>query len=167
MKVTGGKGGNINQFADKHKVALSTTQTLTQVLRLHAQFPFGTDDLRILFDVSDVNRNVAERLQDIHKQHDDYLELTSRVLDFFDQNQRQSESLESIDSNSLYWYIKATAQHSGMIVPTIEQIEDVLDLFSSPVLDILSRMETTYILTVSPSAARSRLDALVRMLIGE
>lgn len=160
-------GGKLVEHAYKHKVGLITTETLISILRLHDQFPFSLEELRRLFETQGLMENIKDQLSRIHAQHYDYLQLTSTMLEVFDELQRQQEVSEPISSNAVYLLLLDRAQEEKVVGPDRKQIDQVLSLLSNPVFDLLTREEDGYVLTISLSAARKRIAALTGLLSRE
>lgn len=160
----GFSGGKLVEHAKKNKVGMITTHGLISVLKKHDQFPFSIEELQRLFEAEGLAEGVKDELGRIHAQHYDYIQLTSTVLQIFDELQRQQEVSEPISSTAVYLLLLNRAQQEEMAHPDRKQIDQVLSLLSNPVIDVLAEEEDGYVLTMSSSAARKRLEALATLL---
>jgi len=157
-------GGKLVEHALREDVGILTTDVLLSVLRRHDQFPFSIAELRRLFEAKGLAENVEQELGRAHDQHYGYAQLASTVLQIFDELQRQQETSEPIPSKAIYLVLLNRAQQDGIAPPQRREIDQVLALFSNPVLDVLAKEEEGYFLTMSPDAARRRLQALASLL---
>ncbi len=160
-------GGKVIDHAIRNKVGMLTTEALILILKRHDQFPFSIIELRRLFEVQGLAQGIEDELGRIYTQHDEYIRLTSKVLEIFDELQRQQEVSEPIASSAINLYLLGYASQEGVAPPDRRQIDHVLALLSNPVLEVLQREESGYVLTISPGAARKRLKALEGLLSGE
>lgn len=160
-------GGKVVDHAVRNKVGMLTTEALILILKRHDQFPFSIVELRRLFEFFGLAEGIEDELGRIYAQHDEYIRLTSKVLQIFDELQRQQEVSEPISSSAINLYLLGYASQEGVAPPDRRQIDHVLALLSNPVLDVLQREESGYVLTLPPSAARKRLAALEGLLAGE
>ena len=160
-------GGKIVQHAIKNQVAMLTADALISILRRHEQFPFSIPELQPLFAASGPAGSIADELGRVHAQHDDYIRLTSIVLQLFDELQRQQDVSEPISSTTIYFLLLGRAQGDEIAAPDRGQIDHVLSLLANPVLGILAEEEGGYVLTLSPPVARRRLTALESVLASE
>ncbi len=160
-------GGKLVDHAVYNKVGMLTTDTLITILKQHDLFPFSLIELRRLFESYGLLSGLEAELERIHTQHYGYLQLTSAVLEVFDEFQRQREVSEPISSQAVYFLLLDRAQREQGLPPDRKQIDHVLALLSNPVLDILMQEEDGYILPIPPSAARQRLVTLESLIAEE
>jgi predicted RNA-binding protein with PUA-like domain len=158
-------GGKLVERAIKSKVGMITTKALISILKQHDQFPFSIAELRRLFEAQGLAEGIEDELGRIHAQHYDYIQLTSTVLQIFDELQRQQEGSEPISGSTIYYILVAKQEELAPL--DRKQIDEVLSLLSNPVLDVLAQEEDGYVLAISPSAARKRLAALAGLLSSE
>jgi hypothetical protein len=144
-----------------------TTEALIQILKHHDQFPFSIVELRRLFEFQGLAQGIEDELGRVYTQHDEYIRLTSKVLQIFDELQRQQEISEPISSSAINLYMLGSAAQEGVVPPDRRQIDHVLALLSNPVLDILEQQEGGYVLTIPPGVARRRLVAMEGLLSGD
>jgi len=158
-------GGKLVEHAIRSKVGMTTTEALISILKRHDQFPFSIAELRRLFEAQGLAEGIEDELGRVHAQHYDYIQLTSIVLQIFDELQRQQEVSEPISSSAIYYILVAKQEELAPL--DRKQIDEVLSLLSNPVLDVLAQEEDGYVLAISPSAARKRLAALAGLLSSE
>jgi len=154
-------------FCIRNKVGMLTTEALILIIKRHDQFPFSIVELRRLFEVQGLAQGIEDELGRIYTQHDEYIRLTSKMLQIFDELQRQQDISEPISSRAINLYLLGYASQEGIAPPDRRQIDHVLALLSNPVLDILAQEEGGYVLTIPPGVARKRLKALEGLLSGE
>jgi len=160
-------GGKLVDHAIKNRVGMITTDTLISILRQHDQFPFSIDELRCLFEIEGFDESIKDKLFRISAKHKHYLELTTLILNIFEELQRQQDVSESISNNALYLLLLDRAQKEQMLTPERSQIDQVLLFLANPVLDILSKEEDGYILNTSLETAKQRISALESFLLIE
>jgi predicted RNA-binding protein with PUA-like domain len=160
-------GGKLIQHAINHKVGVITTETLISILKQHYLFPFSLIELRRIFESIGLAEGIVDELGRVHAQHYNYLQLAGTVLQILDDLQRLRDVSEPISSLAIYYLLLGRAQQEQTAPPDRKQIDQVLALLSNPVLDILSKEEDGYILTMSLDAVQRRLAALESLISGE
>jgi predicted RNA-binding protein with PUA-like domain len=159
--------GKLVDHAMKNRVGMLTTDALVSILKRHDQFPFSIAELRRLFERKGLAEGIDRELGRLHHRHHEYIELAATVLHIFDQLQRQQDTSEPITGTAIYLVLLGQAQQEDIAPPDRRQIDQVLELLSNPVLDVLDKENGGYVLTLPPSAARKRLEALAGLLARE
>lgn len=159
-------GGKVVKRALDKQVSLLTTETLAKVLRLHSQFPFGLQDLKILFDAGRSSQDIEEKLTRLHNVRCELVSLAGQILEIFDEFQLKGEKDISISADHIYLLLQQKAKTGDASVADLEKIDEVLRLLSNRVLQILEKKDQGYIMTISPEAARARVVALGELLSG-
>jgi predicted RNA-binding protein with PUA-like domain len=160
-------GGKLVDHAIKNRVGILTTEALVSILKRHDQFPFSIAELRHLFECQGLAEGVDRELGRVHHRHREYIELAATVLQVFDQLQRLQEASEPITGSAIHLYLLGQARQEEIPSPSRRQIDEALDLLSNPVVDVLEKGSGGYVLTLPPTAARRRLEALASLLSSE
>lgn len=153
-------GGKLLTRAQERQVPLLTTDTLVQVLKMHEQFPFGLQDLLMLFDHSKRSEDIAESLTRTHKSRLDLVSLTGTVLDLFERLQLRNDEDMPLTASGIYLVLHDRDERGDSPAVSLGSIQHVLDLLTNPVLQILEKRVEGYTMTIPPEAAKARVTAL-------
>lgn len=160
LVAPGFSGGRVTDQAVRYKIALVTTDDLIKLLNAHAQYPFGLEELRRLFEETASAREAIPRLTRLHNVHMEPLELLRSIVLVLDELQRQQENSEPVSANALYIVLFQQARLQRLEPPRRTQIDDVLALLSNPLVNAIDKSGDGYVLTMPPSAVSKRLQAL-------
>ena len=162
-------GGNLHKFAADFGVALVDTESLIEVMRLHAVTPFPAADLRPLFGtagpVSSVAADLRQKSQTICRHWQLVAEIVRLVDDF-----SRLEQPPVPTSGNLHAVLVAralAAKDQSMGPPSEQDVRDALTFLSSRAIGILRPVEpeaAAYRLTMSRHAAARRLQACERTI---
>lgn len=157
LLAPGFSGGRVTDQAIRFRIGLLTTDSLVQVLRQHALFPFSLEELRVLFQPAGTNHDCIAELGRIHYNHLAYVDLLQMILIIMDESQRQEDETEPVSANAIYVLLSRQARSERKVPPLRSQIDEVLSLLASPLLAILQRVDGGYTLSLPLDAARQRI----------
>ncbi len=162
-------GGNLHKFAAENGVALVDTESLIEVMRLHAATPFPAADLRPLFGtagpVSSVIADLRQKAQTTRR----HWQLVAEIVQLIDDFSR-SEYPPVPTPGNLHAVLadRALAAKDKTISPPSEQdVRDALLFLSSRAIGVLRPVDPEtagYRLTMSRHAAARRLRACERAI---
>ncbi len=162
-------GGNLHKFAADFGVALVDTESLIEVMRLHAATPFPAADLRPLFGTAGPVSSVVADLRQKAQTTGRHWQLVAEIVKLVDDFSRFEYPLVPTPGNLHAVLVsRAVGASAKAISPPSEQdVRDALAFLSSRAIGVLRPVDPEtagYRLTMSRRAAARRLRACERAI---
>jgi hypothetical protein len=154
-------GGNLTKWADEYQVALLTTATITEALRLHRQTPFTLHDLRSLLSTAGQAPIVLENLSRQHQATLKQWHLLTEILRRVDDYHHAWPEGMTIHAQNVYFMLVGTRRPEE--APSVVEVQDALTFLASRAVSVLRPIEGSdgYRLAMAYPTALRRLEALV------
>lgn len=161
-------GGQLQKFAAQYDVTLIKTETLCELLRLHAITPFSLIELRDVFKSAGTSEDGLKSLAERHNQHVRLWQLVSDIVDVFDELERKAAGGFSAKVDQLQLVLTTRALMGNVAaaqIPTQDEATSTVALLSNPAVGILAEVPGSggaFQLVMRGRTARKRLAALSR-----
>jgi hypothetical protein len=154
-------GGNLTKWADEYQVALLTTATVTEALRLHRQTPFTLYDLRSLLSTAGQAPIVLENLRRQHQATLKQWRLLTEILRRVDDYHHAWPEGMTIHAQNVYFMLVGTRRPEE--APSVAEVQDALTFLASRAVSVLRPIEGSdgFRLAMAYPTALRRLEALV------
>lgn len=158
-------GGNLQRFAADFSIALIDTQSLTQVLRLHADTPFQASDLRPLFSTTGPMSPVIADLRQKAQGLKHHWQLIADIIRLIDGFSRMDPPLTPTPGNlHAVLVARALERRDQKLTPPSEQdVRDAVAFLACRAIAVLRPVDPDtagYRLAMSIHTALQRLRAL-------
>lgn len=148
--------GHTVQHAEKNAVGLLTTDDLMMLVRDGQRW--GADLHWLKRTLSQVG-TIRPRFDELEAIRSDLAEVARAVLHTFDAHQRGDESSSGLDEEAIFWLLKGAKRKYPK-----DRISQIIQFFANPMVNILERKETGYVLTLPGAIAHRRLASLGSLL---
>ncbi|MGQ9677609.1 MAG: winged helix-turn-helix domain-containing protein [Chloroflexota bacterium] len=159
-------GGNLKRFAEQYRVTLMRTETVCDLVRLHAITPFSVMELRQLFEDFGIATGGMESLRRRHDECLRHWRLLMAIVEQVEAYNRHVPSglLPKADNLHLILLGKViSGDLAATEAPSLQDIQDALTFLASPAVGAMRKApgsEDAYQLVMSVDSVKRRLSAL-------
>ena len=102
---------------------------------------------------------IQPRLHEVQATRTDLAEAARAILHVFDVHHRGEESSGGLDDGAIFWLLKG----AKLKFPK-DQIVQIIQFLANPLLGILERRESGYVMTLPAAMANRRLASMAELL---
>lgn len=148
--------GHTIQHAENRSVGLLTTGDLISLVNESRTWGFSLYGLKVLFSGVGL---IRPKLQALEATRKDLAEAATAILNVFDVHHRGEESSDGLDDDAIFWLLKG----AKLKFPKAKIVQ-IVQFLANPLVGILERRESGYVMTLPAAMANRRLASMAKLL---